>query len=409
MKGAHSPQKRIAIIWTKFLPYHVARIRHLRKRLQAVNCRLTAIEMASKDALYPFPASAKESELDYVCLFSGKSYRALAASTIHAAALRVLEEIRPDVVIAPSTPFPSGMAAIKYCLENDKLSVMMDDAWEFSDKRGFVISLVKKIIHSNIDVAFVPAPSYASYYIKKGFPADRIVYGVDVVDNDFFNGGAAKARKHAQKLRKELGVPERYFLFVGRFIKRKGIATLLEAYRRYAEANPGEPWGMVLVGEGDELEMHKKNMEKYPAVKFVGSQFGDNLCAYYGLANAFILPSEVETWGLVVNEAMASHLPLLVSSGCGSGRTLIENGSNGWMFEPGNANELSNLMSRLAQLPPAQLKEMAAHSAEIIGHWSLDTFADSVIRASQFSRRQRGGALANFLTKSWTGRISFYP
>ena len=404
-----SPDKRIAIIWTKFLPYHIARIRHLRKRLHAINWHLTAIEMASKDALYPFPASAADTNTDYVCLFSGKSYRSIAASTIHAAAFRVLEKLKPDVVFAPSTPFPSGMAAIKYCLEHDKLSVMMDDAWEFSDKRGTIISMVKKIIHSNIDAAFIPAPSHASYYLKKGFPAERIVYGVDVVDNGFFASGAAEARKETKKLRKDLGLPEKYFLFVGRFIKRKGIASLLQAYRQYVDANPSDPWGIVLVGEGDELAMHQKTIEQYPSVKFVGSQFGDQLCVYYGLASAFILPSEVETWGLVVNEAMASHLPVLVSSGCGAGHALIEEGKNGWTFEPGNAERLSDLMSRLSQMPLPQLKKMGAHSKEIIGHWSLDTFADSVIRASKFSRRERGGILANFLTKVWTCRISFYP
>jgi glycosyltransferase involved in cell wall biosynthesis len=409
LKGVDSSQKRIAIIWTKFLPYHVARIRHLRKRLLAINWRLTAIEMASKDALYPFPEASSEPTEDYICLFSGKSYRALSASTLHASAYRTLENITPDVVIAPSTPFPSGMAAVKYCLVHEKLSVMMDDAWEFSDRRGHLISLAKKIIHRNIDVAFIPAPSHAAYYVEKGFPKERIVYGVDVVDNDFFAAAAARARVQTNKLREDLGLPEKYFLFVGRFIKRKGISTLLKAYREYIDAAPNKPWGIVLVGEGDEVSMHEKAMERYPSAKFVGSQFGDLLSAYYGLASAFILPSEVETWGLVVNEAMASGLPVLASTGCGSGRALIEEGKNGWTFKPGNHEQLTNLMTRLSQLPPEQLRSMGTRSEEIISGWSLDTFADSVIRASQFTRRDRGGALANFLTKAWTGRISFYP
>jgi len=301
------------------------------------------------------------------------------------------------------------MASIKYCLNYEKLSVMMDDAWKLSDMRGFLISMVKKIIHRNIDVAFIPAPSHAAYYIDKGIPPERIVYGVDVVDNDFFASGADRARSHADRLWKELGLPRKFFVFVGRFIQRKGIATLLEAYRRYVHALPNDPWGLVLVGEGDELRVHEKAMLGYPSVKFVGSQFGDQLCTYYGLAGAFVLPSEVETWGLVVNEAMASGLPVLVSSGCGAGEALVEEAGNGWTFEPGNADKLSHLMSRISQLSPAQLRNMGTRSKEIIGHWSLDTFADGVIRASLFARRDRGSILANLLTKLWTGRISFYP
>lgn len=378
-------------------------------RLLAVNWRLIAVEIASKDALYPFPESTSKPGDDYVCLFSGKSYRAIAASTIHATAFRTLENLQPDVVIAPATPFPSGMAAVKYCLNYEKLCIMMDDAWEFSDRRGYVISAVKKIIHRNIDVAFIPAPSHAAYYVDKGFPLERIVYGVDVVDNDFFASGANHVRSQADRLRKELGLPQKFFVFVGRFIKRKGITTLLEAYRRYVHALPNDPWGLVLVGEGDELRVHETAMQEYPSVKFVGSQFGDQLCTYYGLASAFVLPSEVETWGLVVNEAMASGLPVLVSSGCGAGRALVVEGENGWTFEPGNAEKLSHLMSLISQLSPGQLQNMGERSREIIGHWSLDTFADSVLRASLFPRRDRGGIVANLLTKFWTGRISFYP
>ena len=409
MKGAAPPAKRVAIIWTKFLPYHIARIRHLRKRMREIRWHLTAIEMASKDALYPFPGESVESEDDYICLFSGRSYRALAASTLHAAALKTLKRLQPNVVIAPSTPFPSGMAAVKYCLNQEKLCVMMDDAWEYSDRRGSVVSLAKKIIHRNIDVAFIPAETHASYYVEKGFPPDRIVYGVDVVDNDFFAEGAARARAQRMTLRQELALPEKYFIFVGRFIKRKGISTLLAAYRKYVESHSGNPWGLVLVGEGDELRMHEAAMADYPLVKFVGGQFGEKLCTYYGLAEAMILPSEVETWGLVVNEAMASGLPVLVSRGCGAGGALIEEGRNGWRFTPGDSEGLAGLMTRFSGMSDTQRRSMSSRSLEIIGNWSLDTFADSAIRASEFPRRERGNLLSDLLTSAWTGRISFYP
>ncbi len=396
-------------MWTKYLPYHVARIRHLRKRLSSLNWHLTAIEVASKDALYPFPESQSNGVDDYVCLFSGKSYRALSPSTIHKTALRALERLRPDVVIAPATPFPSGMAAVRYCLDRGKLSVMMDDAWELSDRRGFIISATKKIIHRNIDAAFIPAPTHASYYIEKGFPPERIVFGVDAVDNDFYSSGADHAHQNAESLRRTFNLPAKFFVFVGRFIQRKGIATLLDAYRRYADAATTEAWGLVLVGEGDERREHEDAMRSYPLVKFVGGQFGEEICTYYGLASAFILPSEIETWGLVVNEAMASGLPVLVSNRCGAGRALVEEGINGWTFDPGNPEMLEGLMIRMSRLPAGTLHEMGERSKEMIGKWSLDNFADSAIRASQFPLRSKGGFASNLITRFWTGRISFYP
>ena len=401
--------KSVAILWTKFLPYHVARIRHLRKRLLEIGWRLTAIEVASKDALYPFPETPGVPGENYICLFSGKSYRALSASKIHAVVLRALSRLQPDVVFAPSTPFPSGMAAIKYCLVSDRLSVMMDDAWECSDRRGWIVSQAKTIIHNNVDVAFVPAESHASYYVGKGFPKERIVCSVDVVDNDFYARGAAAARSDEATLRAALGLPERYFLFVGRFIRRKGLTTLLEAYRRYSRAMSGNSWGLVLVGEGEDLRMHETMMAKYPLVKFVGGKFGEEICPYYALAGALVLPSEVETWGLVVNEAMASGLPVIVSKGVGAGRALVEEGRNGWTFEPGDAAALALLMERVATLSDDERRAIKVRSEESVGRYTLDTFADSAIRAANMPRRERRNLTANLLTKFWTGRISFYP
>ena len=396
-------------MWTKYLPYHVARIRHVRKRLLAIGWHLTAIEVASRDALYPFPEIADNRSDDYICLFSGQSYRALAPYTIHTTAYRTITSLNPDVIIAPATPYPSGMASVKYSADHSKLSVMMDDAWEYSDRRGAVVTSVKRLIHRNIDAAFIPAPSHAPYYLDMGFPQDRIFFGVDVVDNDFFSEQASKVREAGETLRRALSLPQRYFLFVGRFIKRKGIDTLLEAYRKYAKSASGNAWGLVLVGDGDERLEHQRTMKDYPLVKFVGSQFGEKLCAYYGLASAFILPSEVETWGLVLNEAMASRLPVLASNGCGGGRALIEEGKNGWTFEYGDPGTLSELMSRMTQLSAVQLEAMKTRSAEIISGWSLDTFADSVIAASSLPKRERGGLASRLVTKFWTGRISFYP
>lgn len=396
-------------MWTNFLPYHVARIRHLRNRLQSLGWSLTAIEVASKDALYPFPEDTSKRENDYICLFSGESYRELSPYIIHRKAVRVLESIQPDAVIAPSTPFPSGMASVKYCFDHDKLCIMMDDAWEYSDKRGFIVTATKKIIHRNVDAAFIPAPSHTSYYIRMGFPPERIFYGVDVVDNDFFSAAAETARGQAGALRRALNLPSKYFIFVGRFIARKGITTLLEAYRRYSESAQENAWGLVLVGDGDERQHCEEAMHGFPGVRFVGSQFGEQLCTYYGLASAFILPSTVETWGLVANEALASQLPVIISKGCGAGRALVEEGNNGWTFDPGDSGTLSRLMLELTKMPAERLLAMGLRSKEIIAGFSLDTFADSVVSAASLPLREPGGILADLLTKFWNGRISFYP
>lgn len=400
--------KHVAIIWTKFLPYHIARINHLRNRLQGEGHRLTAIEVASKDSLYPFPEQ-NLSTMGYTCIFSGKSYRALPPMAIIRKIYSTIEKISPDVVISPSTPFPSGMASIRYCLRNKKISAIMDDAWDLSDKRGAIITTVKKMIHRNVDAAFIPSQYHSSYYQRMGFQNDRIVFGVDVVDNDFYASQASKARENEEALRAQMELPQKYFIFVGRFIKRKGIGTLLHAYATYRSKAGKNAWDLVLVGDGIDIGEYKIEAKQIDGVHFVGAQFGESLCMYYGLARALILPSEVETWGLVVNEAMACGLLVIASSGCGAGRAMIEEGKNGWLFPPNDHQRLSELMHQASSLKEKEWESISEHAQRTIQSYSLDTFAESVLKILEMPLRNKTNIMSNIVTRLWPGRISFYP
>ena len=173
----------IAIVWSKYLPYHIARIRRLRERLHEAGHRLVAIEVASKDGLYAFPENEGMKE-DYISIFSGANYRKLNPLKIHSTIYKTIKTIAPDVILSPSTPFPSGMASIKYALRHGKKCIIMDDAWDRSDRRIWLVKHIKKMIHQSVDGAFIPAPSHASYYMKLGFPEDRLLYSVVIYNID---------------------------------------------------------------------------------------------------------------------------------------------------------------------------------------------------------------------------------
>ena len=85
----------------------------------------------------------------------------------------------------------------------------------------------------------------------------------------------------------------------------------------------------------------------------------DELPAWYGLAGAFVLASTTEQWGLVVNEAMASGLPVLVSERCGCAPDLVEDGVNGFTFDPYDVEGLAGLMQRVAAMTDEQRQAMA--------------------------------------------------
>jgi glycosyltransferase involved in cell wall biosynthesis len=196
-----------------------------------------------------------------------------------------------------------------------------------------------------------------------------------------------------------------YFLFVGRFLPRKGVETLIEAYINYRQQEGQNPWGLVLVGDGQELENIRSLSRDISGIVFAGPQFSDSLCEYYALARALIVPSTSDPWGLVVNEGMASGLPVIVSKGCGSAKTLVQEGENGWTFEPGDDETLTKLMIRASSFSSDALKEMGRKSQAIISEWSLDRFADGVLKAIEIPRRAPAGLISDMLTKLWKGRV----
>ena len=123
-------------------------------------------------------------------------------------------------------------------------------------------------------------------------------------------------------------------------------------------------------------------------------QYGD-LPAYYGLAQAFILPSTEEQWGNVVNESMACGLPVLVSTRCGCATTLVRNGVNGFTFDPLDVGGLAKLMLKFSD-GEVDLVAMGQASREIIADWTPDTFADNLVKAAECALSQPKPSAAFF-------------
>ncbi len=398
--------KHIAIIWQRFLPYHIARIRHLWNHVSELGYRLSAIEIASQDASYGFPEGVfLENGFKHICCFPEMSYHQLKPAVIRNKVFSLLMECKPDLVFAPAAPFPEGMATFTYRLVSRARAVMMDDAWDHTDNRGSLTKGIKRLIHRNIDAVFIPASSHLAYFSNMGFPEDRIVFGVDVVDNDYFLRKSEEARTNNENGRASKKLPKNYFLFVGRFLLRKGLETLMKAYTNYRQQAGQNPWDVVLVGDGKHLDSIRCLSRDIPGIIFTGPQFSDSLCQHYALARALIVPSISDPWGLVVNEGMASGLPVIVSRGCGSAKTLVQEGENGWTFEPGDDETLTELMIRASSLPSDALREMGRKSQSIISEWSLDRFADGVLRAIEIPRRPPAGPISDILTKLWKGRV----
>lgn len=401
---------RIIIIWQRFLPYHLSRINHLNECCLKLGHQLIALEVASQDDSYGFKELAHDenNNLNRLCCFPGSSYHAHTATQIKQSVFERLKHFKPDIVFAPATAFPEGMAAVQYRTHVGGKNVMMDDAWEHTDHKikSWSVGFVKRHVHKGIDAVFVPAVSHHAYFEKLGFPAERVIDGVDVVDNDYYFEKANHARENQVELRSQLRLPEKYFIFVGRFLKRKGIESLLIAYQKYRANCSGVPLGLVLVGCGAYKDEIMSQEDLIAGVNVVGGKFGDSLCNFYGLAHCLIVPSECDPWGLVVNEGMASGLPVLVSRGCGSASTLVKEGGNGWTFAVNDIDHLSNLLASMGELSKEEWNRMSGESLAIIADWSLDRFVQGVFAAITIPKRHSIPLFSKILSSLWQGRVS---
>lgn len=142
---------------------------------------------------------------------------------------------------------------------------------------------------------------------------------------------------------------------------------------------------LVFVGTGalrPDLEAYTRQ-NKIPDVYFLGFHNQSDLPGIYALSDVFVLPSENEPWGLVINEAMCAGLPIVASESVGAVADLVRHGDNGYRFEVGDVNALADHLQRLVTRPDLCLL-MGERSEQIINHWDLDACVQGIYEALQF-------------------------
>jgi len=224
-------------------------------------------------------------------------------------------------------------------------------------------------------------------------PRDRIFTGYDVVDNAHFARRALEIRNSKSEIRTEYGLPENYFLASARFIEKKNLTSLIRAYAEYRDRlkgtgvtdpgyNRGAPWDLVLLGNGplwETLNSQLSTINLHSHVHLPGFKQYDELPVYYALANAFVHASTTEQWGLVVNEAIASGLPVIVSERCGCVPELVQD--NGFTFDPMDEHELAAQMLKMTTLSDDERRRLGNASYGIASNFSPERFGEGLDRA----------------------------
>ena len=399
MDGARGLTVRIshlAVQWPRFGPYHVARLGATHDLLARHGIRLTGLETASADAAYAWDTRVEQAPWQHVCAFPGRDYRALAPREMEKGVWALLDRLDPDAVAIHTYSLPDSRACLRWCRRRGRGAILMwDSRYEDAPRRAWWEGLKRRMV-APYDAALASGTDAVRYLEKLGMPAHRISTGYDVVDNAFFATRAEAVRRQPEAWRHLPGLdaPEPFFLSVSRFLALKNLDGLLRAYAAYRAATP-HPWRLVLAGDGPTRPALEAliERERIEGVTLTGFMQMDSLPAYYALAAALVHPAHKDTWGLVVNEAMAAGLPVAVSRETGCVADLVEEGRNGYLFASTDESALAAVLARLHAHADA-LPRMGAASRETIACWGLDRFATGMLAAVRQAAPPAPGPLA---------------
>ncbi len=414
----------LAILWMQYGPYHFARA-HALKQL-AKPARVHALELASHSHDYAWTRSGESAELITLC--PGMVGEQLSFQTVFRRARQLLQELGVEVCFLPSYSPQQSLAALLAAKSLGIKTVMMNESHAGTARAGRTGAWIKRRLVGMFDAALVGGSPQKRYFASLGLPEDKIFIGYDAVDNDYFFNRAEEIRKRPDEARLRYGLPERYFLSLGRFVTKKNLGTLLRAFQKFLEATPASGTHLVMVGAGEEETNLRALCEelrlptylpaeisgtgtaptakKKPGVHFFGFRQVEENPSFYALADAFVLPSLYEEWGLVVNEAMASGLPVVVSETAGCAEDLLENDSahnlgrngvlnaslpnglarqmrrNGFVFNPASSDECAAIF-RVLESQKELRQAMGAASREIVEKFSCRHFAENALRSAQ--------------------------
>lgn len=358
---------RILLGFASYGPYHLARLMACRKVLK--DYEVIGWELTSKQAEYGWYHAG----MDEVLSATNEPLESVGAIKWGWLVWQHLQMLDPAVCVVAGYSHPGMLASLLWCNLHGRPVVIMSDSKADDAPRRPLIEWCKRMLLRLYSSALVAGQPHRDYFIQLGFPCHRIRTGYDVVDN----------AAYALRQPKPAKVDGPYFLVVSRFIPKKNLAGILDAYAHYLQAcGKNRPWSLVICGDGplrQALEGQIKALGLNDHVLLPGFLQMEGLLPYFCHAKVFVHASLQEQWGLVVNEAMAAGLPVIVSKTCGCFSDLVRPGMNGFGFDPASPAQLADLMMRMHEMPEDERKRMGESGLRWINeHYSLEHFAQSL-------------------------------
>lgn len=288
-----------------------------------------------------------------------------------------IENFQPTAILIYGWSYKSHLKAIRYF--SGKIALWFRGDSNLLDEKPGLKKYARHFfltwLYRHIDKAFYVGSANKAYYEAFGLKAKQLIFAPHAIDNDRFSQDRSQEVQHLRDsfhLKKD----EYLIVFAGKFEPTKNPEILLTAFVELNKTNVH----LLFVGNGL-LETHlKSQVSNLKALKihFMDFQNQSQIPVVYQACDLFCLPSTGETWGLAVNEAMASGKAILVSDRVGCSTDLVKEGVNGAIFKAGNIISLKKKLAALVE-NPEHLNEMGKQSANEIKKWTIEKQAQTII------------------------------
>lgn len=366
-------RKRVALVWAQYSAYHMDRCEAAARRL-AGRADVTAVEVSTKSTTYEWEPSTEIRGARKITLFPGRAFETISRFARFWRLLRVLS--RFDTVFMGIGYNELDAIALSWVLRLLRVRVVMMTASKFDDfPRTVWFEFCKAVVLSSYRAGVVGGRRQAAYLRFFGFRKREVVPGYNTV-------GLERVRRQsgAEPAPGGAAFEDRHFIYVGRFVAKKNLHNLIEAFAVYVGMAGESARRLTLVGAGaEEAALRRKIADLGIAdrVDFPGFLPASEVSKALAGSLALLLVSTEEQWGLVVNEALAFGLPIVASFRVGACDALIRNLVNGFVVEPDSVEGMARAMASIAA-GRDQWESMVKESHRLAWMGDAGRFADAV-------------------------------
>jgi glycosyltransferase involved in cell wall biosynthesis len=300
---------------------------------------------------------------------------------------RVLERLQPDVVLVNGWVVKTCLQTVAACRRLGVPCMVRGEA-NLLRKRAWWKHILHRILLRRYTAYLAIGSANRAFYRYHGCDDEKIFDVPYVVDNDYFTSAATQRMSSRGMLRKRWGIraDATVFLFAGKLVKKKHPEDVLSAFAMLPESSKSRAH-VLYAGSGPMLNACRSiALQRELPVTFLGFMNQSALPDAYAVSDVLVLPSDTgETWGLVVNEAMASGLPAIVSRSVGCCQDLIHNGRTGYAFDVHDLSGLAECMDRYIR-EPQQVRLQGQNAMKQMEKFSMSEAVRGLVHAVKATR-----------------------